>query len=130
MKSSRREFLFVINFARLIFEDTIVSFNDNVGKPLLNLSCFGFRTYQTDIDESIKSCGALLEDPDIEIAVRVGDIYAFLTNHFTAAQNYNQVSLTYDRFFLFCYFLFFIVIFFVNLGILFSRALVQIKSLN
>ena len=50
-----------------------------------------FRTYQTDIEEAIKSCASLLDEPDLEIAVRVGDVYAFLINHFTSSQDYQQV---------------------------------------
>ena len=43
------------------------------------------------MEDSIKSCVSLLDDPDIEIAVRVGDVYALLVNHFTACQDYQQV---------------------------------------
>ena len=51
------------------------------------------RAYQTDMEDSIKSCISLLDDPDIEIAIRVGDVYALLVNHFTACQDYQQVCL-------------------------------------
>ncbi|XP_066914160.1 intraflagellar transport protein 140 homolog isoform X1 [Clytia hemisphaerica] len=48
------------------------------------------KSYDSSIDESIKACIALLDDPDVEIAIRVGDVYSFVVSHFTAAQDYQQ----------------------------------------
>ena len=33
----------------------------------------------------------LLEEPDLETAVRVGDVYGFLIEHFARQQNYAKV---------------------------------------
>lgn len=50
--------------------------------------------YQTDVEESIKTCAMLLDDPDIENAVRVGDIYSFLVQHSVSLKDYSQVYAT------------------------------------
>ena len=41
----------------------------------------------------MKQCQILLEEPDIETAVRIGDIYGIMIEHLARQQNYSKVSL-------------------------------------
>lgn len=50
------------------------------------------RTYEEDPDEAIKQCHILLEEPDLETAVRVGDVYGIIIEHYARQQNYTKVS--------------------------------------
>uniref|UniRef100_H0WI76 Intraflagellar transport protein 140 homolog n=1 Tax=Otolemur garnettii TaxID=30611 RepID=H0WI76_OTOGA len=40
------------------------------------------RTYTEDPKESIKQCELLLEEPDLDSTIRVGDVYSFLVEHY------------------------------------------------
>ena len=51
------------------------------------------RSYEEDPDESIRSCQVLLEESELETAVRVGDVYGFMIEHFARHQNYSKVRL-------------------------------------
>ena len=68
---------------------------------LINLSLYdsGFklwccRSYDEDPEEAIKQCHILLEEPDLESAVRVGDVYGIIIEHYARQQNYTKVSTT------------------------------------
>lgn len=50
------------------------------------------RTYDEDPDEAIKQCHILLEESDLETAVRVGDVYGIIIEHYARQQNYTKVS--------------------------------------
>ena len=56
--------------------------------------CVGWlcRTYEENPDEAIKQCHILLEEPDLETAVRVGDVYGIIVEHYARQQNYSKVS--------------------------------------
>lgn len=56
-----------------------------------------YRVYQTNVDESMKACAVLLDDPDIDIAVRVGDIYSFLVQHYASSKDYKQVHACFSN---------------------------------
>lgn len=40
----------------------------------------------------MKQCQILLEEPDIETAVRIGDVYGIMIEHLAREQNYSKVS--------------------------------------
>ena len=54
------------------------------------------RSYEDDADEAMKQCQILLEEPDIETAVRMGDIYGIMVEHLARQQNYSKVSLDFE----------------------------------
>ena len=54
---------------------------------------FVCRTYEEDPDEAVKQCHILLEEPDLETAVRVGDVYGIIVEHYARQQNYTKVSI-------------------------------------
>lgn len=51
-----------------------------------------FRSYEENSDEAMKQCQALLEEPEIENAVRIGDVYAFIIDHFVRKEKFKAVS--------------------------------------
>ncbi|XP_075035600.1 intraflagellar transport protein 140 homolog [Mixophyes fleayi] len=48
------------------------------------------RAYSTDKQEAIRQCELLLEEPDLEGAVRIGDVYAFLVDHYTQQGDFQK----------------------------------------
>ena len=50
------------------------------------------RTYEENPEEAINQCHILLEEPDLETAVRVGDVYGVIIEHYARQQNYSKVS--------------------------------------
>lgn len=46
------------------------------------------RTYTEDPKESIKQCELLLEEPDLDSTIRIGDIYGFLVEHYVRMEEY------------------------------------------
>ena len=48
--------------------------------------------YDTDPDDAIKQVHALLEESNVDGAVRVGDLYGFLIEHFARKQKWQAVS--------------------------------------
>ena len=56
--------------------------------------CFQFlpRSYEDNPEEAMKQCQILLEEPDIETAVRIGDVYGIMIEHLAREQNYSKVS--------------------------------------
>ena len=48
--------------------------------------------YETDPDDAIKQVHALLEESNVDGAVRVGDLYGFLIEHFARKQKWQAVS--------------------------------------
>lgn len=49
--------------------------------------------YDDDNEEAIKQCQVLLEESNIDNAVRIGDIYGFLVEHFAKKEKWKAVSL-------------------------------------
>ena len=49
------------------------------------------RLYQEDQEESIKKCMALLDEPSLDTAVRTGDVFGLLIEHYSHIGNYQQV---------------------------------------
>lgn len=48
------------------------------------------RTYEENPEEAIKQCHVLLEEPDLETAVRVGDVYGVIIEHYARELNYTK----------------------------------------
>ncbi|XP_055220877.2 intraflagellar transport protein 140 homolog isoform X5 [Gorilla gorilla gorilla] len=46
------------------------------------------RTYTEDPKESIKQCELLLEEPDLDSTIRIGDVYGFLVEHYVRKEEY------------------------------------------
>ena len=51
------------------------------------------RSYEDSPEEAVKVCQILLEEPDIDSSVRLGDLYGFLVEHFHRKGNINMVSI-------------------------------------
>jgi len=51
--------------------------------------------YERDSDEAVKLCRALLTDPDCDRAVRYGDIYGMMAEHYARLQQWKAVSFHY-----------------------------------
>lgn len=49
------------------------------------------RSYEENPEEAIKSCQLLLEEPDLETAVRIGDVYGLIIEYFARQQNHSKV---------------------------------------
>ncbi|KAG9476789.1 hypothetical protein GDO78_002272 [Eleutherodactylus coqui] len=48
------------------------------------------RAYSTDKPEAVRQCELLLEEPDLEGAVRIGDVYGFLVEHYTQQGDFQK----------------------------------------
>ena len=49
------------------------------------------RSYQENSEESIKQCQVLLEEQDLDAAVRIGDIYGFMIEHYASKERWKAV---------------------------------------
>ena len=47
--------------------------------------------YENDPVECIKQCQSLLDEPSLDTAVRMGDVYGLMIEHFGQAGSYEQV---------------------------------------
>ena len=54
-----------------------------------------FRTYDEDAEEAIKQCQVLLEEPNVDSAVRIGDICGFMVEHYARKQKWKAVSMIF-----------------------------------
>ena len=52
-----------------------------------------YRIYAENPDDAAKQCLSLLEEPDLDSSVRVGDVYAFLIEHYACQEKWNAVSI-------------------------------------
>lgn len=48
------------------------------------------RTYGEDPKESVKQCELLLEEPDLDSTVRIGDVYGFLVEHYLQMEEFQM----------------------------------------
>lgn len=51
------------------------------------------RLYEDEPAEAVQLCETLLQESDLDPAVRVGDVYGFLVEHHCQQGNYQQVCL-------------------------------------
>lgn len=49
------------------------------------------RTYSEDPKESVKQCELLLEEPDLDSTIRIGDVYGFLVEHYLQMEEFQMV---------------------------------------
>lgn len=49
------------------------------------------RTYSEDPKESVKQCELLLEEPDLDNTIRIGDVYGFLVEHYLQMEEFQMV---------------------------------------
>jgi hypothetical protein len=55
--------------------------------------CDRCSAYATDAEEAMKQCRALLNEPNVDKAVRYGDIYGLMVEHYARVQQWKAVSL-------------------------------------
>lgn len=48
------------------------------------------RTYSEDPKESVKQCELLLEEPDLDNTIRIGDVYGFLVEHYLQMEEFQM----------------------------------------
>jgi len=48
--------------------------------------------YERDSEEAMKLCRALLAEPDCDKAVRYGDVYGMMAQHYARLQQWKAVS--------------------------------------
>ena len=48
--------------------------------------------YATDAEGCVRECQALLNEPKLDTAVRTGDVYGLLIEHFAHTKNYKEVA--------------------------------------
>lgn len=48
--------------------------------------------YEEDTEEAVKQCQVLLEEPDLDNAVRIGDVYGFIIEHYARKERWKAVS--------------------------------------
>ena len=68
----------------------------NNGEGLLSVCilCFDYcRVYDEDTEEAIKQCQVLLEESDLDNAVRIGDVFGFIIEHYARKERWKAVSL-------------------------------------
>ena len=56
------------------------------------MSLCHFRVYDDDSEEAIKQCQVLLEEPDLDNSVRIGDVYGFMIEHYARKERWKAVS--------------------------------------
>ena len=49
------------------------------------------RTFEEDPQESMRQLKLLLEDPDVEDGIRIGDVYGFMIEYYARTHDHNQV---------------------------------------
>lgn len=55
---------------------------------------FYHRLYEDNPDDSIQKCALLLDEPSLDTAVRVGDVYGMMIEHYAQTGNHKKVSST------------------------------------
>ncbi|XP_013414894.1 intraflagellar transport protein 140 homolog [Lingula anatina] len=55
------------------------------------------RVYDEDPDEAVKQCQVLLEDPDLDSAVRMGDVYGFTIEHYARKEKWKAAYSTMEE---------------------------------
>ena len=49
------------------------------------------RLYARDAETCVQECQALLNEPKLDTAIRTGDVYGLLIEHFAQAKHYREV---------------------------------------
>ena len=48
--------------------------------------------YGTEPEECVRQCQSLLDEPNLDTAIRTGDVYGLLVEHYAQSGNYKQVG--------------------------------------
>ena len=48
--------------------------------------------YDEDSEEAVKQCQLLLEESELDTAVRVGDVFGFMIEHYARREKWKMVS--------------------------------------
>lgn len=51
-----------------------------------------YRLYEDQPDDSIEKCALLLDEPSLDTAIRVGDVYGMMIEHYTQTGNHQKVN--------------------------------------
>lgn len=54
--------------------------------------CTFYRAFEENPEEGIKQCQILLEEPDLESGVRVGDVYGVMIEYYARRDRWKAVS--------------------------------------
>lgn len=60
-----------------------------------------FRAFEENPEEGIKQCQILLEEPDLESGVRVGDVYGVMIEYYARRDRWKAVSVLVFKKFVF-----------------------------
>lgn len=60
-----------------------------------------FRAFEENPEEGIKQCQILLEEPDLESGVRVGDVYGVMIEYYARRDRWKAVSVVVFKKFVF-----------------------------
>lgn len=64
-----------------------------VAQCCIEIICpFTCSLYAQDPPEAVRLCEALLEEPNLDPAVRIGDVFGFLVDHYCQQGNFNMVT--------------------------------------
>jgi len=55
-----------------------------------------YRMYENSPSDSIQKCALLLDEPSLDTAIRIGDVYGMMIEHYAQTGNHQKVS------FIFC----------------------------
>ena len=56
-----------------------------------------YRIYEDDPDQCMQLCQGLLDEPNIDTAVRLGDVYGLMIEHYGQTGDYKQVKNKYCK---------------------------------
>lgn len=73
-----------------IFEDRISDIKQRL--TIVKKFVMAKKSYEEDADNAIKSCQSILEEARVDQALRIGDIFAFMVEHFTKREKWKAVS--------------------------------------
>lgn len=89
-------FCILINLSFFLLKKDIFSGEDCLSSPeVLKLSSFICRLYVEDAGEAVRLCEALLEEPELDPAVRIGDAFGFLVEHHCQQGNFQVVTIIF-----------------------------------
>ena len=65
---------------------------------LSEIGFYLFSGYLDNPENSIKQCQELLEEPNVGVALRIGDLYAMIVTHYTLHEDYHKVRDERERY--------------------------------
>lgn len=55
-------------------------------------TCSFVRAYSEDPKEAIRQCELLLDEPDLDSTIRLGDVLGFMVEHYLQVEEFQMVS--------------------------------------